>query len=165
MNNRQTIILALAALGILAVVAVVGVLVSTPQPAQPPQQQPTTDTAPKPSADELSAMLDDEMEAIADALTSAYPDAANLYTINKGKLYDRGQWYGTTLTYRGPDTDNRDTLRILMQKKGNKWIVRTTPPQPLLSTVTYPDVPKEILQNINQPAELPGTDSSPAITQ
>ena len=165
MNNRQTVILAVAAVGILAIVAIVGVLVSAPQPAQSPQQPTTTENTPKPSATELEAMLEDEVEAIADALTGAYPEAANLYTINKGKLYDRGQWYGTTLTYSGPDTDNRDTLRVLMEKKDNKWIVRTTPPQPLLSHVTYPEVPKAILQNINQPAELPGTDSSPAITQ
>lgn len=166
MNNRQTIILALSAIGILAIVAVVGVLVSAPQPAPAPTQPIVTNNeAPKPTEEELETKLAAELEAIAEALTGAYPDAANLYIINKGNLYDRGQWYGTTLTYRGTDTDNRDTLRVLMEKKDSKWTVRTTPPQPLLSTASYPDVPKAILQNINQPAELPGTDSSPAIEQ
>jgi hypothetical protein len=50
-----------------------------------------------------------------------------------------------------------------MQEKNDTWIVRTNPPQLLLNTVDFPDVPKSVLQAINQPAPLPGTPTSPAI--
>ncbi|RYF29645.1 MAG: hypothetical protein EOO17_00455 [Chloroflexi bacterium] len=163
MNNRQTVILGISTVVVLAVVVIVGVVVSSPQqptPAPAPQQQ--TDSRPL-SEQELDALLQTELPTLAEVLTTKFPAAVDLYTINQGKLYDRGQWYGTTLTYRGSDEDNRDTLRVLMQKKDGVWIVRTTPPQLLLSQKSYPDVPKTILQTINQPAELPGTTSSPAI--
>ena len=55
-------------------------------------------------------------------------------------------WYGTTLTYTGTDTMSRDTLRILMQKRatiGNYLLHRY---KSCLSTIEFPDVPKEILK-------------------
>jgi hypothetical protein len=73
---------------------------------------------------------------------------------NKQLLGD-GRWFGATLTYKGSDTANRDTLRVLLEKKDNLWTLRTTPPEPLLSTKKYPDVPKSVLQTINKPVSLP----------
>ena len=163
MNNHQTVILGISTVVVLAVVVIVGVIVSSPQqptPTPAPQQQ--VDTQPL-TGRELDNLLQTEQPTLAEVLTAKFPTAVDLYTINQGQLFDRGQWYGTTLTYRGSDEDNRDTLRVLMQKKDGVWIVRTTPPQLLLSQKSYPDVPKAILQTINQPAELPGTTSSPAI--
>ena len=163
MNNHQTVILGISTVVVLAVVVIVGVIVSSPQqptPTPAPQQQ--VDTQPL-TGRELDNLLQTELPTHAEVLTAKFPTAVDLYTINQGQLFDRGQWYGTTLTYRGSDEDNRDTLRVLMQKKDGVWIVRTTPPQLLLSQKSYPDVPKAILQTINQPAELPGTTSSPAI--
>ncbi len=119
----------------------------------------------KPEKIDLKKQLQTELPAITSALTAAYPQVSTDYTINPGNLYDKGQWFGTTLTYKGSDTDNRDTLRVLLQKKNNIWIVRTTPPQPLLSTAEFPDVPKSILQSINKPISLPaGAENSPVIT-
>lgn len=127
-----------------------------------PQQQtpPTKQTTVK---QDLNNQLDKELETITLVLQSAYPKITTDYTISRGKLYDQGQWYGTTLTYKGTDTYNRDTLRVLMQKKDGIWTLRTTPPELLLSAKKYPDVPKSILQSINQPVSLPGTADSPTI--
>lgn len=111
----------------------------------------------------LKKQLANEEAAIQQAILEQYPVIANLYTINHGKLYGRGEWYGTVLTYRGSDSDNRDSLRILLQKDGRIWHVITTPPEPLLSAKKLPNVPSYILSDINQPAYLPGTATSPAI--
>jgi hypothetical protein len=126
--------------------------------------QPITKDMYIPLSDEfLQKQLAAESSAIHQTIIDRYPQLASLYTINPGKLYGRGEWYGTVLTYIGTDSDNRDSLRILLQKQGNSWHVVTTPPQPLLSAKKLPDVPSYILSDINQPAYLPGTAASPAI--
>lgn len=113
---------------------------------------------------DLKKELHAEQPTIIEVLTTAYPKIATDYIIAEGKLYGEGEWYGTTLTYKGKDSLNRDTLRVLMQKKQGVWIVRTMPPQMLLSTVEYPDVPKSVLESINQPVSLPPGKSSPEVT-
>lgn len=116
--------------------------------------------SPKPTADQLEKLRDTELPTIKTVITTAYPLVATDYIINKGALFDEGQWYGTTLSYHGKDTLNRDTLRVLLQKKDGVWILRTKPPVPLLSIEAFPDVPKDILKAINQPISLPSTDEN-----
>ncbi len=110
---------------------------------------------------DLAARLKKEQSTILGVLTTAYPKIKTDYSINQGQLFGKGEWYGTTLTYKGTDSMNRDTLRVLMQKKHGVWTLRTTPPVPLLSTVEFPDVPKSVLQEINEPISLPGSDAPP----
>ena len=136
------------------------------QSVQPVAQSSTA--APTPAATpsikiDLKAQLETEQSTITGVILAAYPKIATDYTINPGQLFENGQWYGTTLTYKGGDTMNRDTLRILLQKKEGIWLLRTTPPEPLLSTKKYPDVPKKVLQTINKAISLPGTDTSPTV--
>lgn len=111
----------------------------------------------------LQKQLAVEQQAIDHAITNEYPAISNLYIVNPGKLYGRGEWYGTTLTYKGTDSDNRDTLRLLLKKETKSWLLVTKPPQPLLSAKQLSDVPSYILRDINKPAYLPGTTTSPAI--
>lgn len=136
------------------------------QSAQSPMQSsaPTTTPTATPSIKiDLKAQLKTEQSTITGVILAAYPKIATDYTINPGQLFENGQWYGTTLTYKGSDTMNRDTLRILLQKKEGIWLLRTTPPEPLLSAKKYPDVPKKVLQTINKAISLPGTDTSPTV--
>ncbi len=106
-----------------------------------------------------------EMPTITTVVTAAYPLIVTDYSINKGYLTDDGQWFGATLTYKGSDVNNRDTLRILMQKKNGTWVLRTTPPELLLSAKKFPDAPKKFLQKINQAISLPaGAEGSPTIS-
>lgn len=169
MQHRQTLIMALATVGIITAVAVVGFLQSQTQTGPAPQtnrdaaaDQPT-ERKPLKRA-ELDALLEKELTTISLAFAAQYPQAATLYAIDRGKLHLTGEWYTTTLTYQGDDAANRDTLRVLMQKKNGEWVLRSTPPEPLLTQPDYPDVPKEILRDINKPTLLPGTDTSPEIT-
>lgn len=124
--------------------------------------QPTQSNTPTPSSTPVKKTFEQERETILAALATKYPDLTKDYTISKGKFYKDGALYGTTLTYKGSDTMNRDTLRVLMQKKDGVWILRTTPPEPLLSKQNYSDIPVEVLRDINKAVSLPGTDTSTA---
>lgn len=121
----------------------------------PREQTKQTSVPTSTPAVDLSQQLTSEKPTIVGVLVNAYPKIATDYTIVNERLFEQGQWYGAVLTYRGTDTNNRDSLRVLMQKKEGLWIVRTTPPQPILSAEAFPDVPKSILQKINQPVALP----------
>jgi len=130
---------------------------------RPAKSAPVASTTPQPVKVDLDQLLQTEQPTILGVLTTAYPKISTDYTIDQGKLFDQGEWYGTTLTYRGSDTMNRDTLRVLLQKKQGVWVLRTTPPEPLLSKVEFPEVPKTILDTINKPVSLPAGDTSPSV--
>lgn len=156
--NKQLKIMLLILLSLL----VTGLLLTygaltAPNKSTPPQQQKTSEK-------QLRDRLTGEIQTITAVLLTAYPKINIDYTIGDSKLYGEGQWFGTTLTHTGADKDNRDTLRVLMQKKDGIWIIRSTPPEPLLSVKKYPDVPRDILIAINKPVSLPAGDNSPAIT-
>lgn len=160
MQSKSTFILGAITVAIIAIAVVAGI--ATQQPQQPAPQA-TEQTKPLPSAAELEKKRVSEQPAIILAITEAYPQLLTSYVINPGKLYHDGQWYGTTLTYYGQDEMNRDTLRLLVQKKDGKWQVRSKPPQIILRVANYPDAPKDVIRDINRPAPLPGTATSPAI--
>ena len=149
---------------IITLVCVIGIIVaSIQQTSTPVKEQPRI--TPKPlSSTDLQVRLASEIPAIQVVITSSFPQLSQLYMIEKERLFEQGQWYGAILTYKGTDSDNRDTLRLILQKKGEKWIIRTTPPQIIVSSVTYPDIPKTILDTLNKPSRLPASASSPAIT-
>lgn len=127
------------------------------------QDTPITQTIPISLPDKkLQELLGKELPAINILIDKQYPTLMSLYTI-KDTLYDRGQWYGAVLTYKGTDNDNRDTLRLIAHKDAGQWKLITTPPQPLVSTQEFPSVPREIIDTLNRPSYLPGTNISPAI--
>lgn len=162
MQSKNTIILAIVTISIITVAIVAGVI--TQQPSQQPEPQPTKQQEkPLPAKSELQTMLITEQPAVDRAIASAYPQLASLYVVEPGKLYHDGTWYGTTLTYTGSDEMNRDTLRLLLQKKNGTWKVRSTPPSIVLRAADYPEAPKSIIQDLNMPAPLPATNESPAI--
>lgn len=121
--------------------------------------QPMQSSTPTPSIAPVKKTFEQERETILAALATKYPDLTKDYTISKGKFYKENTLYGTTLTYKGSDTMNRDTLRLLMQKKDGIWTLRTNPPEPLLSKQSYSDIPVEVLRDINKAVSLPGVDT------
>lgn len=157
-KNMKMAFITLAAIIICGASFTYGAL-TAPKKSIPPAatNKPNLQVPPKakPTKEQLKTMLNSEYPIIVDVLTNTYPKIATDYIIDRGQLFDDGQWYGTTLRYRGDDTLRRDTLRALLQKKDGVWKLRTTPPVPLLSTHAFPDVPKVILKTINQPVSLP----------
>ena len=98
----------------------------------------------------LARLLEREQTAIHHAINQQYPQLHNLYTITHGQLYKDGSIYGATLSYHGPDSDQRDSLRILLTKRNGQWQVRTVPPQPLLSAPLLRDIPADAITAINR---------------
>jgi len=112
----------------------------------------------------LAELLKKDYSLITNRLNQSYPNISSLYTVSRAKLYDRGEWFGAILTYKGKDGNNRDTLRVIAKKDDGEWNIVSDPPSLLLSTKEYPNVPQNVIQDINLPAPLPGTLSSPPLT-
>ncbi len=157
MNQQTKTILILVVVLVIAVGSIAyGALTPPPNATPAPQASETPKATNKPAVKvDLKEQLESERTIITNVLIGAYPKVATDYAISNEKLFEQGQWYGALLIYRGPDTANRDTLRVLMQKKDGIWALRTTPPRPLLSTKEFPDVPKSILVTLNKAISLP----------
>ena len=97
----------------------------------------------------LEKELQVEEAAITQAIYRSNSKIQDLYTINPGNLYHHGEWYGTTLSYKGTDSSSRDTLRLIARKTEDIWTIVTNPPAIILSTLQYPDIPRAILQAVN----------------
>ena len=133
-------------------------------PGRQTSTTPTASQAAKPTKAQLEEKLKLELPTITAVMVAAHPAIDTDYIVSTKHLFDEGQWFGATLTYKGSDVNNRDTLRVLLQKKAGIWVLRTTPPEPLLSIKKYKDVPKSILEAINKPISLPaGAENSPQI--
>jgi hypothetical protein len=100
------------------------------------------------SEDRLSYMLEDEFKNIEAVLNEKYQNMSD-YDIQIGKLYKKGEWYATTLQYIGNDYYNYDTLRLVMKKENNKWRLITDPPSIIISSYKYPDIPIDVLRDVN----------------
>lgn len=144
---------------ILAVIFIAGASLTYGALTAPKQQTQTpvstASQTPEIKKPDSKPTLETEFPTIQGVLLASYPKADTDYIMANKQLLGDGRWFGATLTYKGSDTANRDTLRVLLEKKDNLWTLRTTPPEPLLSTKKYPDVPKSVLQTINKPVSLP----------
>ncbi len=101
------------------------------------------------TASYLNQLLQKDQEAIGQSIARELPDVLSLYGIEPGQLYRKGDWYTTTLTYRGADTSNRDSLHIVLYRENKIWKILTKP-QISLSTVEYPTIPSDIIKAANQ---------------
>lgn len=101
------------------------------------------------SSSVLADIYRDEQASIESVIYEEYPDIEALYDITNDRLYQRGEWYGATLTYSGDSLFNRDNLGIILQKTDGKWQLITKPPMPSVNIYTYPDTPINLLQSVN----------------
>lgn len=95
----------------------------------------------------LAEMLEKEIEGINKTIYAAYPVPMQGYTIQQPRLYHEGQWFGAVLMPN--DTENQDTYRIVLKKKDGKWEVATKPPSILLAKQVFPDIPFDVLSDLN----------------
>jgi len=102
------------------------------------------------SAEKLSSLYTVEKTAIMASMKSKYKDINELYEIKNDQLYQYGEWFGATLQYKGDSFFNKDNVGLVMQKKGNSWIVVTDPPLPLINSYKYDDMPQAVAESINK---------------
>jgi hypothetical protein len=100
------------------------------------------------SADYLHRQLAGQDAAIKAAIIAANPRIAQLYRINDGRLYRRGEWYGATLSYTGPDSLSRDTMRVILRQENGTWKIAAGP-HIILTAPANPDVPVKVLKAVN----------------
>lgn len=111
--------------------------------------EPVSQTiAPDYSTAYLKELLSPQQAAINQAIAASNAQLTKLYKINQGRLYERGDWYGTTLSYIGTDTLSRDTLRLIVHKQNGVWAV-VTKSQIVLRASDYPDVPHDVITKVN----------------
>lgn len=94
-------------------------------------------------------ILTAELPAITKVLTDEYPTVMPGFIIGKGEIYNDGLWYATTLTQVPPTpVDQGDIYRTVLKKEEGVWVMKTKPAI-ALSIKEYPDIPKDILSDIN----------------
>ncbi len=113
------------------------------------ERHQTLDLKPYYSQAHLDALLINDTAAIKSALAVQF-DNLSQYQVQPGSLYHLGEWYGTSLKYVGSDIFNADTLHVVLQKSNGQWRVMTTDPSISLSELTYPSIPKDILESVNK---------------
>lgn len=97
----------------------------------------------------LIDMLKQESAAIMNVLTTKYASIIGNYTVNPGKLYLDGSWYGTTLVGKSPGPGELgDTYRTVLHKINGTWTVAAIP-ELVLTAPEHTDIPASILSDLN----------------
>jgi hypothetical protein len=97
----------------------------------------------------LTSQLTQELSAIKSVITTKYPTIINGYTINTGKLYLDGSWYGTTLVQQSPGAgQSGDVYRTVLHKVNGTWQFIATP-ELVLTAPSHSSVPESILSDLN----------------
>lgn len=111
----------------------------------------TTVTVNPPFSDAYrTKVLNAELPAITKVLLKAYPILSTDFTIAEGDIYDDGTWYGTTLTQKpNSASEQGDMYRIVLKKEKADWVIKTKP-ELVLSARDYPNIPFEILSDLNK---------------
>lgn len=112
-----------------------------------------TDTAiaitPDYSLEKLDNMLTSQIDNINSQIRQSGTNIEVTYVINRGTLSNYGNWYFTTLTYKGSsDDDNSDTLVVGLQKKNGEWKVILNP-DIFFTTAAYPSVSRDFIDAAN----------------
>lgn len=100
------------------------------------------------SKDELAKLAGENSTKIKNAISTYNPAINDLYAVNDITLYHYGEWASATLVWKGDETENSDTLHIVLGDKNNTWSV-IYQPDILLFQNYYKAVPLDILESIN----------------
>lgn len=127
------------------------------------EKRQTVNISPEHSQEYFDKILDSEIDSIDKVIQEKYPKTKSLYEIQRGSLYKDGEWYGTTLLYkggiRGDNFLKTDTLRIILKKENGQWAIKTNPPNILFNKYAYPDVPEDILRSVNNLSPTPSQEN------
>lgn len=99
----------------------------------------------------LSDLLKKEFPSIHKAILTKYPLVATDFTLQEGKLYLDGTWYGTTMLKHNPDPggESSDVYSAVLHKVNGTWQFAATP-QIALTKPSNPNIPARILDDLNE---------------
>lgn len=92
----------------------------------------------------LARMVDSEKASINAALAARFTKQ-DQYKITNYTLYKRGEWAGVVLKVN----KFNDFFHVVLKKEGTNWEVLTEPAI-ILSTPVYPDIPRDVLIEVNK---------------
>jgi len=123
---------------------------STPVPFTVSDQDVSVSVDPSYSLDRLDDMRDKEEPIVVQKLRDTYADVISNFTIEPGKLYGKGDWYATLLPENPLQGGQQgDVYRVVLHKTDNQWQI-VAGPAIILTSPQNPDVPAEILSDINE---------------
>jgi hypothetical protein len=106
------------------------------------------------STAKLQSQLVKEQATLVQTVTTTVPAFTNKYKITSGKLYQRGDWYGALIVPNLTDdqlsTQYVDNYRLVAHKENGVWKVLTLPPELIISSLKYPNIPHDILVDVNK---------------
>lgn len=101
----------------------------------------------------LAAMLVGELPTIQAAIKQTVPGIDTQFLLGPGRLFGKGEWYGTVIYPNKTAEELRlqyvDVYHVVLKKEGGTWKVITMPPEIVLSTVTHPNIPRQVLIDTN----------------
>lgn len=103
------------------------------------------------SAEHLAELLSSEATSIRNTLQTKYPNIFNNYSADIGELYQRGEWYTTSLSSLG--TESADVYYVILHKVDGQWRIAAGPSL-YFSYSIFKDIPQTILYKINSGADL-----------
>lgn len=98
----------------------------------------------------LESVLAKELPTIRSVIESTY-SAVSDFTIETGKLYEDGTWYGTLLVQKVEPKDVGDTYRVVLHKTNGTWKIAAAP-RLVLTIPEHKDIPAAILRDLNKQA-------------
>ena len=124
----------------------------------------TANASPDFSKERRTQLMNQSHDAVVQAITEKYPTVSSSYNINNGDVFDRGEWQVVLLQYKGDDSMNNDSLRILFKKEGNSW-KRVTGAKIILTKYNTKNIDVAVLKKANDvdnprletPADAPAT--------
>lgn len=96
----------------------------------------------------LVSLLSSEQDAVTKAIETTYAEHMQILQIKSGKLHGRGEWYSGLLVPKTPG--EFDIYRFILKKVGGQWKLQTTPPELIISRQDYPQIPLDILRDLNR---------------
>lgn len=102
------------------------------------------------SSNYLASVLAAELPSITAVINAKYATILSGYTVNTGKLYLDGTWYGTTITQKSPGPGQLgDVYRTVLHKVNDTWQFVATPVL-ILTAPDHKDISNDILVDLNK---------------
>ncbi len=113
------------------------------------------------SQDYYNKTLQSDRDIILNYLKQTYPETikSNFLDISPGVFFEEGKYFATSMGLLGSLDDDPEAedatitfvgtiYNVIFQKDGDNW-KQVTNPEPILSSITYPDIPQYIIRQVN----------------
>ena len=96
----------------------------------------------------LQKLTNENKKTIDSAILGSNSKISTFYTIKNEAVLEKGDWAIAALVFNGSGTDlNRDTLKVVLEKKDSKWVVKC---KPMISISKYDcSAPQNVLNKAN----------------